>query len=296
MAQVSQRALRQMPRQSELWANQAMRLEILSSPRLIRMGEKVGIIVPTIGQRPEYLPLALRSIREAGNAYILLVGNRGFDASSFLAQGLIDQYLDEQDPGLAAKINFGFRSLPQEIQYINWLGDDDLLTKGSLDICLERISREDQPVLVYGGCQYIDPQGQHLFTNKSGAWAVPLLRFGPQLIPQPGALYRRDAFEKVGGLSQEFGWAFDFELFLSLCKIGKAVFVPEVLAKFRWHSGSLSVKTRHRAVIEASRARRLHLPKFFRPVAWLWELPIVAATYLGGVAVTLKPSEGKSPN
>jgi hypothetical protein len=37
------------------------------------MSEKVGIVVPTIGQRPEYLPLALKSIREAGNAYILLV-------------------------------------------------------------------------------------------------------------------------------------------------------------------------------------------------------------------------------
>ena len=275
-------------RQSDLWANKAMLLEILSSPRLIRMGEKVGIVVPTIGQRPEYLPLALRSIREAGNAYILLVGNKGFDASSFLAQGLIDQYLDEQDPGLAAKINFGFRSLPQEIQYINWLGDDDLLTKGSLDISLERITREDQPVLVYGGCQYIDPQGQHLFTNKSGAWAVPLLRFGPQLIPQPGALYRRDAFEKVGGLSQEFGWAFDFELFLSLSKIGKAVFVPQVLAKFRWHPGSLSVSRRAESVKEASKVRISHLPKALKPISFVWEYPVRIATYLAGMRVSKK--------
>lgn len=279
-----------MSRQSELSANKAMRLEILSSPRLIRMGEKVGIVVPTIGQRPAYLPLALRSIREAGNAYILLVGNKGFDARSFLAQGLIDQYLDEQDPGLAAKINFGFRSLPQEIQYINWLGDDDLLTKGSLDICLERISREDRPVLVYGGCEYIDPKGQHLFTNKSGAWAVPLLRFGPQLIPQPGALYRRDTFEKVGGLSQEFGWAFDFELFLSLSKIGKAVFVPQVLAKFRWHPGSLSVSRRADSVKEASKVRIAHLPKALKPISFLWEYPVRIATYLAGMRVSKKLS------
>jgi hypothetical protein len=274
--------------QSELWANKAMRLEIFSSPRLIRMGEKVGIVVPTIGQRPEYLPLALRSIREAGNAYVLLVGNKGFDASSFLAQGLIDQYLDEQDPGLASKINFGFRSLPQEIKYINWLGDDDLLTKGSLDISLERITREDQPVLVYGGCEYIDPKGQHLFTNKSGAWAVPLLRFGPQLIPQPGALYRRDAFEKVGGLSQEFGWAFDFELFLSLSKIGKAVYVPEVLAKFRWHPGSLSVSRRAESVKEASKVRISHLPKALKPISFVWEYPVRIATYLAGMRVSKK--------
>jgi GT2 family glycosyltransferase len=252
------------------------------------MDVKVGIVVPTIGQRPEYLPLALQSIREAGNAYVLLVGNKGFDATSFLDSGLIDKYLDEEDAGLAAKINFGFRALPQQIQYINWLGDDDLLTKGSLEVALDRITQQDQPVLVYGGCEYIDPKGNSLFTNKSGAWAVLLLRFGPQLIPQPGALYRRDAFEKVGGLSQEFGWAFDFELFLSLSKMGKAVFVPNVLAKFRWHPGSISVSRRAESVREASKVRVSHLPKILKPVSFIWEYPVRIATYLAGQRVSRK--------
>jgi hypothetical protein len=247
---------------------------------------EIGIVVPTIGQRPEYLPLALKSIRQAGSAYILLVGNKGFDAQQLKAAGLIDQYLDEQGTGLAAKINFGFRSLPENIKYINWLGDDDLLTAGSLDLALARIKQPDSPVLVYGGCEYIDPEGKKIFVNRSGSWAVPLLRVGPQLIPQPGALYRRDAFEKVGGLSQKFGWAFDFELFLSLSKIGKAVFVPQVLAKFRWHPGSLSVSKRAESVKEASQVRVSHLPKILKPVSFLWEYPVRLATYLAGMRVS----------
>jgi hypothetical protein len=253
---------------------------------------EVGIVVPTIGQRPEYLPLALRSIRDAGSAYVLLVGNKGFDAQPLIASGLINQYLDEKDPALAAKINFGFRSLPANIKYINWLGDDDLLTPRALDIALARIKQADQPVLVFGGCEYIDPKGKKIFVNQSGSWAVPLLRFGPQLIPQPGALYRRDAFEKVGGLSRSFGWAFDFELFLSLSEIGEAVFVNQVLAKFRWHPGSLSVSRRAESVREASQVRISHLPKIFRPVSFLWEYPLRIATYLAGrrVSKVLKKS------
>ena len=247
---------------------------------------EIGIVVPTIGQRPEYLPLALKSIRDAGSAYILMVGNKGFDAKPLLAAGLIDQYLDEQDPGLAAKINFGFRALPQTIKYINWLGDDDLLTPGSLDIALARIKQADKPVLVFGGCEYIDPEGKKIFINRSGQWAVPLLRFGPQLIPQPGALYRRDAFEELGGLSQNFGWAFDFELFLSLSKRGKAAFVPKVLSCFRWHPGSLSVSRRAESVKEASQVRVSHLPKILRPVSFLWEYPVRVATYLAGIRVS----------
>lgn len=250
------------------------------------MTEKVGIVVPTIGQRPEYLPLALKSIRDAGNAYILLVGNKGFDSSSLLAKGLIDKYLDEQDASLAAKINYGFRQLPSEIRFINWLGDDDLLTPGSLNTALERITQADNPVLVYGGCEYIDHNGSRLFVNRSGSWAVPLLRFGPQLIPQPGALYNRAVFEQIGGLSTKYQLAFDFDLFYSLSKVGKAVFVPNVLAKFRWHPSSLSVSKRRQSVAEASQVRVSHLRWGLGYVAQIWELPTRFLTLLAGRMVS----------
>lgn len=247
---------------------------------------RAGIVVPTIGGRPEYLPLALKSIREAGNAYILLVGNRGFDASRFLAEGLIDQYIDEPVPGLAAKINFGFRQLPADIEFINWLGDDDLLTPSSLTAALERISKPDAPVLVFGGCEYIDANGKSIFTNRSGNWAVPLLRVGPQLIPQPGALYRRDTFERVGGLSSNFDMAFDFDLFYKLTRVGASAYVPKNLAKFRWHSGSMVVAKRKKSVVEASAVRKSHLPKSLRVISELWEWPIRKATYLAGLRVS----------
>jgi hypothetical protein len=250
------------------------------------MTEKVGIVVPTIGQRPEYLPFALQSIRDAGNAYILLVGNKGFDSSALLAQGLIDKYLDEQDSSLAAKINYGFSQLPSEIRFINWLGDDDLLTSDSLNIALERITQSDNPVLVYGGCEYIDPKGARLFVNKSGSWAVPLLRFGPQLIPQPGALYNREVFEQIGGLNTKYQLAFDFDLFYSLSKAGKTVFVPRVLAKFRWHPSSLSVSKRKQSVAEASQVRVSHLPRVLRGISSAWEVPVRSATYWAGIWAT----------
>jgi GT2 family glycosyltransferase len=49
-----------------------------------------------------------------------------------------------------------------------------------------------------------------------------LFEIGPQLIPQPSAFFRRDAFEKVGGISERFQFAFDFDLFLKLSKSGKS--------------------------------------------------------------------------
>lgn len=249
---------------------------------------KIGIVVPTIGERPEYLPLTLRSIRQSGDCFILLVGRKGFDASEFLANGLIDKYLDEQGASLPEKINFGFSELPKEVEYINWLGDDDLFSPNAMRIALKRMEQPDRPVLVFGGCQYIDQDGNPLWNQKSGGWAIALLRFGPQLIPQPSSLYRRDVFERIGGLSSSYSMAFDFDLFLRLSKAGKSVFIPETLASFRWHQGSLSVKNRERSVTEASTVRRSHLPRALKPISLVWEIPVKLATFWAGKALSKK--------
>jgi hypothetical protein len=109
-----------------------------------------------------------------------------------------------------------------------------------------------------------------------------LLRFGPQLIPQPSAFFRRDAFEKVGGLSDRFQFAFDFDLFLKLSKSGKAVFIDQILSSHRWHKTSLTYSRRWDSVKEASRVRVSDIPAVVRVVSFLWEYPVMAVTYLAG--------------
>jgi hypothetical protein len=242
----------------------------------------VGVVVPTIGERPQYLDITIKSIREAGDSYIVLVGRKGFDASSYQNSGLVDLYIDELEASVPNKINQGFRALPENIEYITWIGDDDLLAPGSLSVAVSALSQPAKPVLVYGHCQYIDSEGNDVLVKRSGNWAVPLLRFGPQLIPQPSAVFRRDAFEKVGGLSGKFEFAFDFDLFLKLSKIGKAVFVDQILSSHRWHATSLTYSRRLDSAREASAVRVSNLPLVTRVLSPLWEIPVLLFTYLVG--------------
>jgi hypothetical protein len=242
----------------------------------------VGVVVPTIGERPQYLESTLKSIREGGDSYIILVGRKGFDASSYQNEGLVDIYMDELEASVPNKINQGFRALPENIEYMTWIGDDDLLAPGSLSVAVNALGKPEKPVLVYGHCQYIDSEGNDVLVKRSGSWAVPLLSFGPQLIPQPSAVFRRDSFERVGGLSDKFEFAFDFDLFLKLSKLGKAVFIDKILSSHRWHATSLTYSRRWDSVREASLVRVLNLPsaaKFFSPI---WEMPIVMVTFLAG--------------
>lgn len=242
----------------------------------------VGVVVPTIGERPQYLESTLKSIRDAGDSFIVLVGRKGFDASSCQKLGLVDLYLDEEEPSVPKKINQGFRALPENIEYITWIGDDDLLSSNSLEVATAALSQPDKPVLVFGHCQYIDSEGKDVLVKRSGGWAVALLRFGPQLIPQPSAFFRKDAYEKVGGLSDKFQFAFDFDLFLKLSKAGKSVFINEILSSHRWHKTSLTYSRRWESVREASLVRVSNLSPIIRPVSFIWEVPIQILTYSAG--------------
>jgi hypothetical protein len=242
----------------------------------------VGVVVPTIGERPQYLDSTLKSIREAGDSYIVLVGRKGFDATSYQSAGLVDLYIDELEPSVPKKINQGFSSLPENIEYITWIGDDDLLAPDSLSVAVSVLGKPEKPVLVFGHCQYIDSEGNEVLVKLSGSWAVPLLRFGPQLSPQPSAVFRRDAFEKVGGLSDKFAFAFDFDLFIKLTKLGKAIFVDEILSSHRWHATSLTFSRRWDSVREASLVRVLNLPLAAKIISPIWEMPVVMVTYLAG--------------
>ena len=252
------------------------------------MNQRVGIVVPTLGERPDYLKQCLKSIRAAGKAHILVVAPSSVDNSALKSEGLIDSFVIDEGGGLASAINRGIRSLPPSVEYVNWLGDDDLLTPESLKATAELLTLEHQTVLAFGACDYIDGMGNKVWENWSGKWAVPLLRFGPDLIPQPGALFRRSAFEAAGGLNPDLGWAFDFDLFIRLSKLGKLKYINRTLAKFRWHPESLSVEHRRESVSEASQVRVSHLTAWLRPFSFLWEWPVKQATLIAGKRVSAK--------
>jgi GT2 family glycosyltransferase len=245
----------------------------------------VAVVVPTLGQRPDYLIECLRSIKSAGNAHICVVAPPSANLIEVESLGLIDQRVDDPKTGLPAAINFGFQSLAPTIQYIAWLGDDDLLEPKSLEVTTTLLRNDANASAVFGGCHYIDPAGNRILTNMSGKWAVPLISFGPDLIPQPGSLMRRSTFDSFGGLRTDLGWAFDVDLFINLKRNGKVRYLKQPLASFRWHPESLSVGQRDGSVREASQVRIQYLPKLIRPISIIWEPFLRWATKRAGTAL-----------
>ncbi len=250
------------------------------------MLNNIAIIVPTLGTRTALLNQTLKSIRLAGDCHIAIVSPDNATLLSQIDDVLYDQMIQDPMQGLAEAINFGIKSLPESIEFCNWLGDDDILTPNSLKYCSDILEQDSKCVCVFGKCQYINGVGEPIWMNKSSKFAVPLMRFGPQLIPQPGALFRRAAFNAVGGLNAKYKLAFDLDLLIKLSKVGKIRYIPIQLSSFRWHDDSLSVGSRQTSVSEAKMIRQLNLPKFLRPISPLWEIPLSRLIYFAGAVFT----------
>lgn len=253
----------------------------------------VAVIVPTLGTRDNFLRESLRSIREAGEVYIVVVAPPSFATSQALAEFSVEQFVVDPGQGLVHAINRALLELPSEITYVNWLGDDDLLAPSSITISKAVLEAKPKTSFTYGQCKYIDDEGRTIGTNKSGVWASKLIFFGPDLIPQPGALIRRADLTKIGNLDAGLTHAFDMDMFIKLLKNGEGLYINSWLSSFRWHSDSLSVKTRKKSVIEASRIRRSHFPIILRQASLLWEIPLALLVFGAGIVVSLKTSGKK---
>ena len=241
----------------------------------------IGIVVPTLGTREEFLKATLQSIRRAGEVHICVVAPKTVDLADLTAQGLIDSRIDDPNKGLAAAINEGIRSLPESIVYTSWIGDDDLYHENAIEKVATLMS-EGAYDFVWGQCRYINAEQDEIWLNKSGMWARYLIRFGPNLVPQPGSMFSRRAFNEIGGLDTKYGWAFDQDFFTKLFRNYQTKFFPEILASFRWHAGSLSAGSREGSVRESSLIRIKNLPSVIRPFAQLWEFPMRHLITLAG--------------
>ena len=243
-----------------------------------RSQAEVLLVVATLGRRPEYLDQTLASIRSQDvTADIVIVGPLDAPGLAATAERVGARLLP--DPGgLPEAINLGVDEGLRDHAYVNWLNDDDLLEPGSLRTTTAALEATPDAVVAFGACRYIDEAGRELWISRAGRWAPWILRWGPDLIPQPGMLVRASAWREIGGVDPSYRLAFDLDLLLKLQKIGRLVDTGAIVSSFRWHANSLTVDDRGTNIAESERAKRAALSPTARRLAWLWEAPVRVAT------------------
>jgi cellulose synthase/poly-beta-1,6-N-acetylglucosamine synthase-like glycosyltransferase len=246
------------------------------------------IVVPTLGDRLDYLERALSSCDgfiEYANVSVYVV----LPKSAKDARKIVDRHgaiaISDPGKGMAAAINAALQASQGESLYV-WLGDDDELNFQGVLRLMEALENDPGAVLAFGYCEYVDASGKLIGVNRGGLWAVPLLRWGPNLVPHPGTVVRVSELIGIGGFDEGLSFAMDLDLFLRLRGRGRFIHRQVVSARFRWHPNSATVSDRRASSREAMMVKKRHLPKWLRGISALWNYPVAWTSLIAAIAVS----------
>ena len=232
------------------------------------------VVLPTLGQRMPFLARALESVRAQSQEVhlVVVVPSTAIEARK-LAESFGATVVDDPGRGMATAINAGLRASTGQ-RYYMWLGDDDAYMAGGLAELSSLLDDSPRTVVAYGGCQYVNEDGEVVWVSRAGRLARWILPFGPNLIPHPAAMIRLDALQAVGGYREDLSMAMDLDVFLTLRKKGEFRSSKKLVSSFGWHRASLTVANRNASASEARQVKRSHLSPWIRGIEPLWEYPV----------------------
>jgi glycosyltransferase involved in cell wall biosynthesis len=147
-------------------------------------------------------------------------------------------------------INTGLREMDSD--WVTYLNSDDVVFPDAY-ARLVALGESQSASLAYGDCDFMDYEGRYLFTQRSVAarGLAGVIRVSPSFggrtgFTQPGAVYRRSAFEELKGFDERYRLIADYDFFfrLVMAKYRVARLDRPAVAAFRLHRSQLSTRER----------------------------------------------------
>ncbi|MGB7630567.1 MAG: hypothetical protein WBM29_05730, partial [Candidatus Deferrimicrobium sp.] len=139
-------------------------------------------------------------------------------------------------------------------QICSWLNSDDTLLPGAMAKVMETFRRNPEAGLVHGKVHFTDASGKFVSEVETGPTDYEGLAF-LNLICQPAAFFRREAWDAVGGLNEDLHYAMDHDLWIRMARRFPLVYLPEPLATYRLHGESKTGAARHAVAFQEETLR-----------------------------------------
>jgi glycosyltransferase involved in cell wall biosynthesis len=198
---------------------------------------RISVVVPSLNQA-RYLELALRSILDQGYPELeLIVIDGGSEDGSTEIIRKYEQHMkfwcSEPDGGQTQGIIKGFSHATGEI--LCFLNSDDLFEPGVLREVGEYFYTHPGVDAVYGNALWVDAEGNALQLKKE----IPFNRFiwlyTYNYIPGMSMFWRRELYDRAGGLNPKFQLAFDSDLWIRFSDHGRIKHVARQWSRIRFY-------------------------------------------------------------
>ena len=203
----------------------------------------VSIIIPT-RNRCTLLQETVGSVlaQTHKNLELIVVDDQSGDETWSWLASLSDArvkpiHLDQHAERSKAR-NIGLKAAQGE--YVLFFDDDDLLPESALATHIEALTKYPEAVATLSGYLTFDPEGHEQSfpivrsTTLRTIWRELLFGWAATA---GQALFRIDILRSVGAWDERYSFAEDHELWLRMTRRGPVVLLPELLQKYRIHSG-----------------------------------------------------------
>ena len=203
---------------------------------------KISIVTPSFNQAA-FLDDTIRSVFAQGYPsleYIVMDGG-STDGSVEIIRRWEDNlsfWQSRSDEGQSDALRRGFSRTSGDI--LGWLNSDDTLEPGVLNLVGEYFSSHPDVDIVYGNVNLVAADGHRLYTAYP-VLDLRILIYENRFVPQQAMFWRKELYERVGGINPELRFAMDYELAVKFLLAGARVAkIPRVLASYRFHRDAKS--------------------------------------------------------
>ncbi len=193
--------------------------------------------MPSFNQAP-FLEEAICSIldqRDQLHEFIVLDGGSTDGSVEIIEKyaSEIDYWQSKPDGGQSKAIASGFERCTGEV--INWINSDDAILPGALYAIGEQFAADEELGLVEGNTVIVDAESRVIRCDRRagpGRWWV---RHGYLRTHQPSTFFRRELFNRVGGLDLDLQCTMDTDLWYRLIPMTKCVRMKRYIGVHRVH-------------------------------------------------------------
>lgn len=237
----------------------------------------VTIVTPSLNQG-RFLEETIASVlgQDYPHVEYLIQDGGSTDESAAVAAAFGDRltWISERDTGQSNAINRGVRRARGEL--VGWVNADDVLLPGALTKIVEAATRRPDAGLYFGDGELVDEHGS-LLQRVAVPWPLRLWDLVHHSFPlvQPAAFFRRDLFQRLGGLQESLGYTMDWDLVIRLAKLAPFEYVPAVLARQRIHGATKTATGGFRRYREIVGILRRHGRRRLPPGAFVYGVELV---------------------
>jgi glycosyltransferase involved in cell wall biosynthesis len=209
-------------------------------------------VITSVYNGEDYLKSTINSVLnciEGLSAEYLIINDGSTDGTSKILQEFSNKIrvINHENIGESASVTKGFELAKGEFVMV-LSSDDPLFTREIFQDVFDLFSKNSNLVAVYPDWNLIDKDGNVVKRVLVPDFSDELLIGRFRTLPGPGVLIRKEAALKIGGRRSKWIYVGDYDFWLRLSRIGEIWHRPKILAQWREHPNSTSVKKKNFAM------------------------------------------------